>query len=134
MNNKKISIIVGVVVVLAVLFIAVSSNTKKKATSNNTKQVPIEVPVRNDTVGNIELPKEYTLSEIATHNNSSSCWTTINSGVYDLTTWISSHPGGRDAILSLCGIDGSIDFNAQHGGQSEPESELVSFKIGDLVN
>jgi hypothetical protein len=37
------------------------------------------------------------------------------------------------AILSLCGKDGTVAFNAQHGGQGRPETELASFKIGTLV-
>ena len=74
----------------------------------------------------------YTLAEVATHNNPSSCWRAINGKVYNLTSWINQHPGGPEHILSICGIDGSSAFNAQHGGQSRPESELARFYIGTL--
>lgn len=66
------------------------------------------------------------------HNSSTSCWTVVNGSVYDLTKWINNHPGGEGAILSLCGKDGSEDFNEQHGGDGGPEKILASFKIGIL--
>ena len=75
----------------------------------------------------------FTLAQIGTHNNSTSCYTAIAGGVYDLTAWINQHPGGRMAILSLCGKDGTQSFMNQHGGQGRPEQELASFKIGTLI-
>ena len=78
--------------------------------------------------------KTYTLADVAQHTNQSSCWTTINGKVYDVTAWISKHPGGSRAILGLCGKDGSSAFNGQHGGQGRPASELATFIIGDLSN
>lgn len=76
----------------------------------------------------------YTLDDVAKHASASSCWTAVNGNVYDVTSFISQHPGGSRAILSLCGIDGSDAFNGQHGGQRRPASELASFKIGNLTN
>ena len=78
-------------------------------------------------------PSHYTMGDVAKHDSRSSCWTAINGSVYDVTRWIDQHPGGADAILSLCGIDGSGAFNAQHGGQRRPASELAAFQIGSLA-
>ena len=74
----------------------------------------------------------YTLADIAQHGGRSSCWSTINGGVYDLTAWIPKHPGGEQAILSICGIDGSAKFNRQHGGAALQQQILAGFKIGAL--
>jgi hypothetical protein len=74
----------------------------------------------------------YVLTDVATHKNKSSCWAAVNGGVYDLTPWIAQHPGGEEAILSICGTDGSAAFNAQHSGQADPAKELARFKIGTL--
>lgn len=74
----------------------------------------------------------YTMTQIALHNSAASCYTAINGSVYDLTPFIGQHPGGS-VILSLCGIDGTAGFQAQHGGQRRPESELASLKIGILA-
>lgn len=77
--------------------------------------------------------KSYTLADVSTHNNSTDCWTVVNGSVYDVTSWISRHPGGQNAIKSMCGVDASSSFNGQHGGgQARPASELSGFKIGVL--
>lgn len=77
--------------------------------------------------------KTFTTAEVATHNSESSCWAIIRGGVYDLTAWIGSHPGGERAILGLCGKDGTSAFDKQHGGSGRPEDTLTSFKIGVLA-
>jgi cytochrome b involved in lipid metabolism len=76
----------------------------------------------------------YVAAEVAEHDTASSCWTTISGTVYDLTSWISRHPGGEAPILSLCGKDGTSAFMAQHGGDQRANAELASFKIGTLAS
>ena len=78
------------------------------------------------------LTESYFIADVASHRDATSCWTAISENVYDLTPWISKHPGGKEAILSICGIDGTKAFTAQHGGQAKPEAELRSFFIGKL--
>ena len=75
----------------------------------------------------------YAMTEIAKHDSESSCWTVIDAGVYDLTTWISQHPGGPGAILGICGKDGTSAFRGQHGNAQKQENILATFKIGTLV-
>lgn len=70
---------------------------------------------------------------VAEHNTRTSCWTSINGNVYDLTSWIPKHPGGEQAILQLCGIDGSEKFNRKHGGGQSQATILAGFKIGVLA-
>lgn len=82
--------------------------------------------------GNSMMSGSYGMSAVMTHNSAASCWTAINGSVYDLTSWIDQHPGGPEAILFLCGKDGSSAFNDQHGGQRRPANELAGFKIGTL--
>jgi cytochrome b involved in lipid metabolism len=72
------------------------------------------------------------LSEVRANNTAASCWSVIDGFVYNLTAWISVHPGGASAIRSLCGIDASSQFNAQHSGQSRPTSQLERYLLGSL--
>ncbi len=76
---------------------------------------------------------KYSAAQVATHANKESCWSIIRGDVYDLTNWISKHPGGQQAILGICGIDATKNFDAQHKGQGRPEATLVTFKIGVLA-
>jgi cytochrome b involved in lipid metabolism len=68
------------------------------------------------------------------HQSATDCWVAIDGNVYNLTDWVSKHPGGPDKIIKLCGKDGSVIFNGQHGGQPQPEAALAMFKIGTLGN
>ncbi len=74
----------------------------------------------------------YTFSQVALHNSATSCWSTINGEVYNLTSWVNKHPGGKATILMICGKDGSPLFNAQHGGKNKIANILQNYDIGPL--
>lgn len=76
----------------------------------------------------------YSLAEVAEHKTPDSCWAAINGDVYDLTQWINGHPGGPNAIRSICGTEASVIFNNRHGSMREPMEKLPSFMIGTLTN
>lgn len=82
--------------------------------------------------GTSSQPGTYTTTEVAKHNSSASCYTIVDGGVYDLTDWISRHPGGPYAIESMCGVDATDAFMSQHGGQRRSTSILEQYKIGTL--
>ena len=75
----------------------------------------------------------YTMAMVKTHASEASCWTVISGNVYDLTKWISQHPGGSGAIKSLCGTDGTAGFLGQHEGKSKPASRLIGYLLGPLA-
>lgn len=77
-------------------------------------------------------PKTYTLAEVSTHKDSTSCWSAISGTVYDLTAWITKHPGGAANILSICGKDGTSSFTGQHEGEPKPANILAGYEIGIL--
>ncbi len=89
-------------------------------------------PTQTTPITGTTQTSSYTMAQVKTHNSSKSCWTIVSGKVYDLTAWINNHPGGPGPILSLCGVDGTAAFTAQHGGQARPASELKSFLIGAL--
>ena len=124
MSRKNLAILLGVLVIIVVVIVVVLQN---HSSSSASPSMPTQTTTTVGTTGS------YTMAQVATHNSATSCWTTINGNVYDVTTWINQHPGGKQAILSLCGVDGTAAFNGQHGGQSRPESELAAFKIGTLA-
>lgn len=75
----------------------------------------------------------YSLAEVSAHAVASDCWTIVDSKVYNLTSFIPSHPGG-DAILPACGSDGTELFNSvkQHERENANET-LVLYQIGILM-
>lgn len=161
MSRKSLALILGTLVIVVVVGILISQNSPSSSDtstpitastgSGQATSAPSETTNPNSTTttsttttgttpstgsGQATIPKPsgYTMAQVTAHNTQSSCWTAINGSVYNVTSWISQHPGGAQAIISLCGTDGSAAFNDQHGGQRRPASELASFKIGALTN
>ena len=98
-----------------------------------TEEVIEEEPAEEEVVEESEeVSSVFTMAMVSENDDASSCWSVINGNVYDLTGWISEHPGREGPILGLCGIDGSSAFNGRHGGQSNPANELQSFLLGPL--
>lgn len=116
---------IGIIVIFVVGVVVILTN------QNGDKQVAGDYGMTTATTTANDL-NSYLMIEVASHNSVASCWTTINGGVYDLTAWIDRHPGGKEAILGLCGKDGSAAFDGQHGGQKRPAKELAGFQIGSL--
>lgn len=97
-----------------------------------TAKPPVVDNSKKDTTTNTG-PVSYTLKEVAKHNSSASCYTVVNNNVYDVTSFITKHPGGSSKILRICGKDGTASFTDQHGGQRKPEQELAGLQIGVLI-
>jgi len=77
--------------------------------------------------------KGYTLAQVKTHSKPTNCWSAINGKVYNLTKWISRHPGGRTFIVGICGKDATAAFKGQHGLTGTPAKRLATYRIGTLV-
>lgn len=73
-----------------------------------------------------------TMADVEMNDSEESCWSVIDGQVYDLTDWISKHPGGASRIIQLCGTDGTSLFQGQHVGSSGPESTLEGYLLGPL--
>lgn len=103
----------------------VSSPVSAPATpSVNTNTVPNPVSV---------MVSGYTMAEVEAHATERSCWSVIAGEVYDLTSYISKHPGGSRNILKICGKDGTSLFDGQHGGESKSERVLENYKLGKFL-
>ncbi|MBU6244930.1 MAG: hypothetical protein KGP12_06905 [Actinomycetales bacterium] len=74
-----------------------------------------------------------TMAEVAKHATAADCWSVVKGTVYDLTSWIDQHPGGVGPIESMCGVDATDAFVAQHGSQRTPNKVLAGFEVGPLV-
>ena len=71
-------------------------------------------------------------SEISKHSTAKDCWSIVNGNVYNLTTYVQSHPGGAGVIKNICGRDGSGAFKNQHGSSSKPNNVLSAFLLGSV--
>ena len=102
------------------------------ATASSPTPAPTPKPTPAPTPAPADQPGVYTLATVAKHNSASDCWSAVSGNVYDLTSWIDRHPGGPEAILGMCGTDGTNAYENQHGGSRRPAAMLALLKIGVL--
>lgn len=137
MKSKTIlGIVVAVLIVIAgIIILSQNGSEALPPSSLADSSTAVSTPTNDTPTASPEKPlvKSYSLAEVALHGTPASCWTAVDGSVYDVTPWISEHPGGAARIISMCGIDASAAYNGQHGGQKRPANELAGFRIGALI-
>jgi cytochrome b involved in lipid metabolism len=126
MNNKILAIIALVVVVAGGAFWYMQNEDAEIAKTINTMPAPVEQVSINT--------NSYTLAQVAEHSTQDNCWIAIEGKVYNVTSFISGHPGGNK-ILQGCGKDATDLFNKIKGhAKSSVQALKEKFVIGTLTN
>lgn len=86
-------------------------------------------------LNNSDQPKKITQAELASHNTASDCWVGFQGEVYDITTYIPNHPGGKSKITNNCGTSTEFEkeFLAKHGNSKISQLKSASKLIGELA-
>lgn len=71
----------------------------------------------------------YSRAEISMHNRKEDCWLIIENKVYDVTDFISAHPGGELLIINVAGRDVTDPFLANHPFDV-PKKYLPMMQVG----
>lgn len=120
---------------------SLGSNVPAAAGNNpaGTTVIPATVPVSQPTAPPNPPPQSnltLTTAEVAAHNSAADCWLLINSQVYNVTSYLNSHPGGVNAITPFCGGEATNAFNTRGGrggGHSNSATNLLNnYRIGAL--
>ncbi|MEI6345614.1 MAG: cytochrome b5-like heme/steroid binding domain-containing protein [bacterium] len=120
-------------IIPAVIFLVVAGVVILIITQIAKKNAPNPTNPDTTATATTTIPAtSFTFAEVAKHATAADCWTTVNGNVYNLTPFVSKHPGGVGAISQICGVDGTAAFTDQHGGQRKPEKELAGLEIGTL--
>lgn len=79
------------------------------------------------------MPKTYSLAEVSNHDSATDCWLAINGKVYNMTKYVSRHPGGH-MILMGAGRDATALFESHHPLKvTQNEALLKKFYVGDVA-
>lgn len=131
MKNKIIWLIVGLLVIGGIAWLTPSPTNYQPtpaATTTSSSGSPVTTtPGTGKKAG-------FSTADVAAHNTPTDCYTMVGDKVYDLTSWINEHPGGAEAIIGLCGTDGTAPFGDQHGSSEKAQKVLESYFVGQLIN
>jgi hypothetical protein len=75
------------------------------------------------------------MAEISKHSSVNDCWLLINNKIYNVSSYLSVHPGGVGTISSYCGKEASQAFATKDIGRphSGYASQLLNnYYLGDL--
>ena len=76
--------------------------------------------------------REYTLNEVCPHCHEDDAWIIIDEHVYDVTKFVSRHPGGKGPLLNLAGCDATDAFANYHSAKVYARM-LPAFLIGKMA-
>jgi len=112
---------VAALVLLATLLILLKSSWSR----SSSDEAILETPTK--------LHQTYTLAQVSEHNSKEDAWIVIDGGVYDITPYVTEHPGGVKAILRNAGGDATKGFKGpQH--PARVFDMIDDYKIGTVVD
>lgn len=80
--------------------------------------------------------QKYTAADVAKHNvlegPNKSTWVIYEGGVYDITKFVSEHPGGTEVLADTAGTDITRSFT-EIGHSDHARSLMTPMKVGELV-
>jgi len=126
-----------IISILFVIFLVGCTTTQPSQESNQqTKQEVQKTEMPSEKTPTPPSSNSFSLEDVSEHNNGDDCWLAINGKVYDVTDYVSNHPGGA-AILEGCGTDGTTLYETRPMGSGSPHSSnarnlLEDYYIGEL--
>jgi len=135
--NKRIIKIIAVIlwtgVFASFIYLYEAKNSAVKTGDNSVLQN--QSIMASSTISNSKGQNTQSVSltepEIGKHNRVNDCWMIISGKVYNLTNYLSAHPGGVETMTPYCGGDGTSAFNGKpHSGYAS--SLLNSYYIGNV--
>lgn len=133
-----VMLIVFGVVSLSILigsFLANQSEEEQISNQTTNSQSPTATEtqtIQNNTSQTTDNGVTFTTAQVAEHATSSDCWIIIDNGVYNVTNYLSQHPGGASRITPFCGKDATQAFQTQ-GGEGSHSSTAQSLKENYLI-
>lgn len=135
-SGKILTVVVVVILLLGLGFWLLNKKSDNKNAKSQTSTA------QNQSGSSSDKKTTFTREQVATHNTKSDCWMIISDKVYNVTDFVSRHPGGNE-ILRGCGIDATTLFtermtaDGQKVGTGTPHStsaqnQLKDFLIGNL--
>jgi len=125
--------------IAAILF--VGAVVQKLGTNETTSSSSPSATTSGTTNSTASTPKSsttaYTVDQISKHNNKNDCWLIIDGNVYDISGYLTQHPGGVAQVTPYCGKDASQAYATMNGrgAHSSTADEIrQNYQVGTVSN
>ncbi|KAK7181859.1 hypothetical protein DPSP01_002447 [Paraphaeosphaeria sporulosa] len=81
----------------------------------------------------MEAKSVLSFDEVKAHNSRDDCWVVIQDKVWDVTEFLSEHPGGSEVILKYAGKDATSVYNEFHAPGMLEETLATNKFVGDIL-
>lgn len=108
-----------------------TTSTPKTTTTPTTSTKPTTTKPTTTTPTTTGTRKTLSSTEVAKHSTREDCYLIVKNIVYDVTTYIDKHPGGKSKIVNKCGQESSSAFAAIHSNFAW--NLLAKYYVADLV-
>jgi cytochrome b involved in lipid metabolism len=120
---------------IVILVISVTFLIRIKPISSNT--IISFQEIKNNSEGtNLSngVSNKISLTDLSKHDSASDCWVSYKSKVYDITSYLSRHPGSPEKIIPYCGTSTEFEnaFTQKHGTSKVSLLMKVGTFIGDF--
>ena len=133
MNTKIIALVALIVIVVGGIVLWRAGQLPAEDVG---MPVPGEETEDTEVVEDVDLSDTRSVSraELATKSTAQECWIAYEGEVYDITPWLSGHPGGAQALLRHCGTAEQFEgaLNTQHGPERANRLPDVGVYVGPL--
>ena len=126
-----ISLFIFVAVITGLLAVYVMGGWNTKGTESireGTKEPQTSVQSTTTSTGTVGI----TRADLATHNQGNDCWLLIKGEVYDVSSFINQHSGGKGSIINNCGQEVTGIFASIHTNRAW--NLLTQYKVGSLMS
>ncbi len=75
------------------------------------------------------------ITDIVVHSTAADCWIIIRAKVYNVTSYLTQHPGGASRITPYCGSDATTAFSTKGGEGTHSviaENDLAKLYVGEV--
>lgn len=106
-------------------------DSKPLTRSNQNIPTIKDIPPKKEVIVSKKVVKNiFTAEEVSKHNTLEDCWMILNGKVYDITNFISLHPGGKRSLLTFGGKDASSNIEFHSSAMLKIAKD---YYIGDLA-
>ncbi|AKM84379.1 TPA: hypothetical protein DCZ46_03460 [Candidatus Campbellbacteria bacterium] len=139
-NTFIVTLFIFGIVVTAILSAGLTAYEFSKPNSVNQGLEIVDNNGSNIAEGNINNSagvnnKLLGASVVAQHNKQSDCWMVVDGKVYNITSYMTAHPGGTQTLVSSCGKEATDLFAGILGGHKHSGTAydiLKNYYVGDF--